>query len=175
MLVVVTAPTVEPVSLDEVKEHLRVTTFDQDNLIASYISAARESIELQTGKSLAAGTYRWVSESDIGYCNRLPLWPVATITEVSFLDVDDTRVILTDYIADNDRSSISFSTLPGGTALNVTFTTIATPIPPSLRAALFLLVTDLYEQGGAVITGVPVAINPTIDRLMQPHRANLGV
>ena len=40
MLVVVSAPTEEPVALDEVKDHLRITHDEQDYLILSYISAA---------------------------------------------------------------------------------------------------------------------------------------
>ena len=34
-------PTVEPVSLDEAKSHLRIDSTDQDVLIASYIKTAR--------------------------------------------------------------------------------------------------------------------------------------
>lgn len=173
MLAVVVAPTVEPVTLLDVKEHLRVTHDDQDILIDSYISAAREAIELHTGRALAAGTYRWVSEQDIGPINYLPFWPVASVTAVEYEDAG-VRQALTDYTFDGDRSAVALS-VPYGRALTVTFTTVAGPLPAALRAAIYLMVSDLYEQGGSVIVGVSVANNPTVDRLIQPHRLNLGV
>ncbi len=175
MLITVVAPTVEPVTLVEAKEHLRVTHEDDDALIDVYISAAREAVELHTGRALAAGTYRWVYEGEIGYINRLPLWPVATITAVTYEDYAGARVAFTGYILDADRSEMSISTLPYGRAISVTFTVAPTFVPAALKAAILLMVTDLYEQAGGVVVGVSVSTNPTIDRLIWPHRVDLGV
>lgn len=175
MLITVSAPTVEPVSLMEVKEHLRVSHDFQDDLISAYISAAREALEMETGRALAAGTYRWVGDGSVGYVHSLPMWPVATVTEVTYEDGTGARVAFTGYVLDSDRSFISIAAPPYGTRLSVTFTTVAGILPPALKAALFLLVADLYEQGGTVITGISVDLNPTINRLVYPHRVNLGV
>lgn len=52
----ITDPSVEPVSVDDLKAHSRVTLNDEDAVIAGYISAAREYIEGQTGRALAIQT-----------------------------------------------------------------------------------------------------------------------
>lgn len=175
MLVTVVAPTVEPVTLAEVKAHLRVTHADQDALIATYISAAREAVEVNTGRALAAGTYRWVSEDAIGAYSRLPLWPVATVTTVTYENAAGTRVAFTGHVLDGERSLLALVPPEGGSALSVTFTTVAGILPFALKAAIFLITEDLYRQAGGLIAGESVEVNPTVDRMLYPFRINLGV
>lgn len=55
---VVNAPSVEPVTLTEVKQHLRVTEVDLDSAITSYIKSAREYIESYLDRSLVQQTIR---------------------------------------------------------------------------------------------------------------------
>lgn len=52
------APTVEPVTLDQAKSHLRVESDDDDALIATYIQAAREYVEQQTNRAVLQQTWR---------------------------------------------------------------------------------------------------------------------
>jgi uncharacterized phiE125 gp8 family phage protein len=51
-------PLSEPVSVDDAKNFLRVTTDQDDTLIGVLISAAREAVETFTGRSIATKTYR---------------------------------------------------------------------------------------------------------------------
>jgi uncharacterized phiE125 gp8 family phage protein len=53
----VAGPTSEPVTLQEAKSHLRVTTDDDDALIQSHLEAARERVELETGRQLLTATW----------------------------------------------------------------------------------------------------------------------
>lgn len=53
----VTAPTSEPVTLDEAKLHLRVDFDDDDTLITSLISAAREVVEGKIRRSVFTQTW----------------------------------------------------------------------------------------------------------------------
>jgi hypothetical protein len=55
--VLLTAPSVEPVSLAEAKAHLRVDVTDDDALITALITAARQSAEHKTRRSLC--TQQW--------------------------------------------------------------------------------------------------------------------
>ena len=57
-LVVVAQPTSEPVSLTQAKNFLRVSITDDDVLIGTLISAAREAVETFTGRSIATKQYR---------------------------------------------------------------------------------------------------------------------
>lgn len=52
----------------------------------------------------------------------------------------------------------------------VLFTTEPGPVPAALRAAVLLLTADLYANREAGITGVSVAENPAVDRLLFPYR-----
>lgn len=49
---IVTQPTAEPISLDEAKLHLRVTSSAEDSLITALITAARSVCENQLGRAL---------------------------------------------------------------------------------------------------------------------------
>jgi uncharacterized phiE125 gp8 family phage protein len=57
-LQITTPPTVEPVTLDEVKKRLRLTTTADDADITGHITTAREYAESVTSWSLAAKSYR---------------------------------------------------------------------------------------------------------------------
>jgi len=54
------APPIEPISLDEVKTFLRVETGDDDALIAALIAAAHLHIESQTQLALVTQSWRLV-------------------------------------------------------------------------------------------------------------------
>lgn len=47
--------------------------------------------------------------------------------------------------------------------------------PPSVRAAVLLIVGDLHENREGVVVGTIVARNPTVDRLLHFYRLGLGV
>jgi len=55
-------------------------------------------------------------------------------------------------------------------AYPVKFTTTPGPLPGPLRAAVLLLLGDLYSNREAVVAGAQLAENPTLDRLMFPYR-----
>ncbi|MFK3846613.1 head-tail connector protein [Stenotrophomonas sp. NPDC078853] len=52
----------------------------------------------------------------------------------------------------------------------VRFRTDPGPAPQALRAAILLLVADLYANREAGITGTIHVVNPTVDRLVFPYR-----
>ncbi len=62
-----TAPKVEPVELADAKLHLRVDSTDDDSLITRYLSAARERVEVITGRQLITATYTLALDGFPGY------------------------------------------------------------------------------------------------------------
>lgn len=51
----------------------------------------------------------------------------------------------------------------------------AAPVPASVRAAMKLIVGDLYENREAKIIGVSVAENPAVESLLHFYRVGMGI
>lgn len=80
MLRLVAAASSEPVSLAQAKQHLREISAARDELIALWITAAREEVELQTGYALADATWEWTPVGE--RTGPLPVWP-GTVTSAA--------------------------------------------------------------------------------------------
>ena len=79
-----TAPAMEPLSLAEVKAHLRVDHDHEDTLIAETLKAARQYVEFASGQRLI--TQAWRQYSDCRPQNgsiRLAVGPVQRIEAVT--------------------------------------------------------------------------------------------
>lgn len=102
----ITAPSVEPVSLVEAKAHLRVTGSDEDALITALIVAAREAVEHELGRALVTQT--WEKTLDMfPEAIELTNSPVQSIASVKYLDWDGIEQTLSSssYILDNASDS----------------------------------------------------------------------
>jgi hypothetical protein len=101
--VLIEAPAVEPVSLAEVKEHLRVDGPDEEPLIVALITTARLTIEHLAG--LALVTQRWAVLLDAwpdASAIELPVAPVASVDAVRVYDEADQASVIdpAEYFAD---------------------------------------------------------------------------
>lgn len=108
---VVTPPTVEPLTLDEAKQHLAVTFTDHDTMIQGMVRAARRNLEVMYGRAMLTQSLaltldrfnqaRWAQESYygsapatwMGYGALGVTWsvielrsPVRSITSITYLD-----------------------------------------------------------------------------------------
>ena len=45
-----------------------------------------------------------------------------------------------------------------------------TPVPAAVKVAVLLILGDLYANREASVVGATVSANPTVDRLLWPHR-----
>lgn len=174
-----TAPTVEPVTLADVKIHLRTVTGDTSEdaaVITPLITAAREYCENVTGLALAAQTVK--AYPDSWGLWRLPRSPVTSITSVKYYDVDDAVYTLaaTEYQVDLVDGLISILEDPGIElrALNpivVEYTTGFTTgntCPMAIRQAMLLLIAHWYQNREAV--GVGVEVDYSVKRLLNQYK-----
>ena len=125
-----TAPSSDPVTVDELKAHLRVTTDEEDATLASYITAAREYIERQTGRALGEQV-RETSADAFPRGNSIPLGfaPVVSIESVKYIDPDGVEQTLTeDSYLEDTRSEPGHLVLAPGKSWP-----IAAQIPSSVR------------------------------------------
>lgn len=90
-LTLLAPPASEPISLDDLKAHLRITHTDEDALIASLGMAARQSVEARAGLALMPQQWRLGLDAapDAVY---FPLRPVLSVDAVTVSGPDDTVV-----------------------------------------------------------------------------------
>ncbi len=83
-----TAPASEPLSLEEAKLHLRLSTdaTAEDDLVASLIVAAREHVETYTNRALITQTWYWKSHGFPCGDIIIPRPPLVSITSISYVD-----------------------------------------------------------------------------------------
>lgn len=81
-----TAPTVEPVSVDEFREHVRFDSQDEDGRIRDYLAAARQMVEDDTQRALITQT--WALRLDEFPCDVIELrrCPVTAVTSITYTD-----------------------------------------------------------------------------------------
>lgn len=94
-LTVVTAPTAEPVDVDELKLQLKIDLSADDALISDLGKAAREYVEAYTRRTLLETTYDL--KLDAFPCGDivLPHPPVRSVTSVTYIDQNGDSQVMT--------------------------------------------------------------------------------
>jgi len=167
-----TAPTVEPVTVEEAKVFCRIDTTDDDVLITSLIKAAREASEHYTGRAYITQTLKYVLDTDSRFLP-LPKPPFSAVSTVKYLNSTKTwttMVLNTDYYADTRGQSgvVTLLTSPtvderGLATVEITYTAgygaAATAVPYALKQAVLMRIATLYENrvnvGGSAGQGIP--------------------
>lgn len=172
----ISPPTVDPVTVDEVKLHLKIDHDAEDLLLAGYISAARVVCEKQLQRTLITTTWRTMLP---GFPFGCPAWsrrgnpalpanaiflengPVQSVANVSYLDPDGILCMLPAQAYQLQVwSGLDVLVPEHGTAWPATqsglqsvtvdyvagFGDAAANIPAPIRSWILLAVGDLYAQ-----------------------------
>jgi uncharacterized phiE125 gp8 family phage protein len=183
--ILLTAPAVEPLSLDEARRFLRVEHRDDDGTIAALVTAARLHVETQTRRALIAQGWRlsldrWPEDG------RLPVRP-APLQSLTAARVYDEAGAAHDidvqgFVLDLAGAALAFAPWalpqPGRSAAGIELDAIcgygdaASDVPEALRQAIRLLVAHWYEHRGLVVAGsAPAAPLPaSVPALIAPYR-----
>jgi uncharacterized phiE125 gp8 family phage protein len=175
-LLLVTPPAEEPVSLAEAKLHLRVDFPDDDALISSLVTAARQAAETITGRQLVTARWKLVLDSFPGpslmgvpaglpfslpgHAILLPKCPVQAVVSVDYLDMASAPQVMpsveyfADYACEPARITPVFGkiwpiNLPQIGAVSVTFDAgygAAASVPEGLKSWIKLRVGSLYAH-----------------------------
>lgn len=92
---------VEPITLDEAKLHLRVTSSSEDAIIRSWIAAARAWFEEQTGRQIINAVWEYALDQPPNWpVIELPRPPLVSVDSVVYDDGDGNEVTMSasDYI-----------------------------------------------------------------------------
>src|SRR5687768_1298926 len=93
MLKLITPPTKYPLTLDEVKAHLRVDGTDEDSYLTILIGAATEYVQNYTNRQLMPATYELTVET-LPATIPLSYPPFVEITTVTAMDSSGQEVVL---------------------------------------------------------------------------------
>lgn len=180
----ITSPALEPLSLSEIKAHLRIDHDHEDVLLTDTLQAARAYTEFASGNKLMTQTWRQYEicfPEDHSVVLRVE--PFQTISAVTAFDRDGEPTVLPlqDYRilrGDGETSLQIDQRLNPELAHNgleidfiCGFGDLGMDVPPTLKRAILLLVAHWYEFRGAISPqDQPVSLPPGFDALMAPFR-----
>lgn len=180
----ITGPTIEPVTLADVKAHLRIDTPDEDQLLQAAIVAARVHLEAATRRALIRQTWRlYLDAWPDGRSVPIPLSPVIAIAGVTFYDIagvarqwgpENWRL---DQAAAPTRLVARVRPQPAlydnGVEIDVVagYGVSSIDVPGPLRQAVMVLVAGWYERRGMVGHAFADALAPPgFDALIAPYK-----
>ncbi len=184
------APALEPLSLNEAKAHLRVDTGDEDTLIDSLITTARLQLEAALNAAFITQQWQWTFDCwPMSTIIELPLRPLQTIDAVRVVDGDGTPTLIdpvtyaVDAAADIPRiaSRSGYWPTPGArlNGIEIDFTAgfgaAPTDVPEDIRHAILLLIAHWFEHreppgATTATTSGPVAIPDAVSVLLKRFR-----
>lgn len=174
-------PLAEPVTLAELKVHLRIDAVDEDEMLEGLIRVARRHLEAVTGVALMTQGFRLLLDD----------WPRSSVIQLLKTPVQNIDAILV-YDAEGAPENLDLSgmLLDGGArparlaitkrprptrpinGIEIEFTAgfgSALEVPPELKRAILVHAAHLYEFRGAVTPEMqPAAIPMGYDRLISP-------
>ena len=185
----ITSPTALAVSLDEVKDHLRIerddVDFDVD--LDALIRAAQSYIESETHQTIIDTTYEAVFDDFPSDALLIPGWPIQSIGSITYYDELGAQIPLGSYQSDLSKSPVRICPVVGEPwpvtqagrigAVKVQFTagygTSDITTPPMLKAMVKLLVAHWFKnREGITNKGTPMSYPLAFEALRDQVRVN---
>jgi uncharacterized phiE125 gp8 family phage protein len=174
----------EPLTLAELKLHLRVDDDADNALITSLGVAARNYVETRTNHILCARTFYFEANAFPTEGNEIvfPIAPVTAVASVAYVDTQQTVQTLaatyrlqSNIIPSRLRTALTENAwvLTGyaDDAVRITATVgyaTAAAVPPEAKQAILLLVGHWYENREAVVNGtISSDVKLTVEALLR--------
>lgn len=189
-LVQTTAPTVEPISLADVKLHCRIIDSSEDTLLSLMIAAARRYAESYTNRSFITQKWRMVLDSfcdeNTGQVIQLERGTVQSVDSITYTAMDGTTqtaatsVWAAEIVGNPARVFPRFGQtwpipLPQIGAVVVDYTAgygpLASDVPEGIRHWMLMRVATLYEnrEEVAMLMRGTIQALPFVDSLLDPY------
>jgi uncharacterized phiE125 gp8 family phage protein len=183
-MIIVTPPTVSPVSVEEAKSYLRIDHSDEDLTIQALIDTAVDYAENYTGRALITQVWEetYSEFPREGYI-QIPKAPLQTIDDFEYTEANETTADFADYTADlfRNRAVLNYDeswpscTLEPVEGIRIEWTCgygdDGTDVPEAIRQAIMLLVGHWYENREPVIIGTIQSNLPfAVQALLNPYR-----
>ena len=189
-LKLVTAPAAEPVTLAEIKEHLRVDSDLEDALISALITAARQWAETYQGRAYITQTWNFLMDEFPQSPFSIPMPPLQSVESIKYYDTAVTEYTLpsSSYQVDADstfgRVALAYGktwpqtvTLRPMNAVIVQFKAgygdAVGDVPERVRQAIKVLVADWYENREATDIKEHVEVAFAVKAILGPERMGI--
>jgi uncharacterized phiE125 gp8 family phage protein len=158
-----TAPAVEPVTLEEAKNHLKVDSNDDNLLIAALITTVRQLAEKETKRAFITQTWEMIldsAESEI----EIPKPPLQSVTSIKVIDDagNESEVSSSYYDVDASENSPGRVRIKSGCSwpphrgfasfiieFKAGYGDTADKIPETLKQAVLQIIGHLYDNRGS--------------------------
>ena len=185
---VVSPPAIEPVTLAEAKDHLRIDVTDDDALVGFMIQAARESVEAFLGRTIINTTRDLFLDRFPGRAGTIlvPFPSLQSVTTVKFFDTAGvlTTVPSADFLVDTSSEPGRITPSPDSLIWEETeaqiravevryvagYGSATTDVPEAVRLAIMLMTADLYEHRETQ-SEIRLTENKTVKSLLYTHKA----
>ena len=181
-------PAVEPISLSEAKDHLRIDGTDEDTYLATVITAARKYCEQYCNRAFITQT--WVQYPDKFIDGiKLSVNPVQSVTSITYYDVDGVsqtlasnqyQVDLKDTVCRvYEAVNVDFPDVQDEKINPITITYVcgygnaSTDVPMDIRHAIKLMISHLFEnrEGVSIMGSVQnIPLPKTVQVLLNNYR-----
>jgi uncharacterized phiE125 gp8 family phage protein len=179
-----TEPEVEPVTLGDVKAHLRITNVSEDELLSGLIRAARDEVERATGIALISQTWRLVLDRwPTNGCVHLMRHPVRSVLSVTAYGPDGEATLIAPASYQLDPLSrparLHFNEWPASLRpmngieidFQAGFGEAGTEVPDVLKRAILTLTAHWYELRGVLgAEDQPASYPEGYERLIAGYR-----
>ena len=185
----VTAPALEPVTIEEAKRHLVIETTDRDAEVERLVKASRRWCERYTRRAFITQT--WDLKLDcFPECIELPLAPLQSVTAASFTYVDEdgtttqvsSSVYTVDTASEPGRVYLAYNqdwpaprAQPHAISLRFVagYGNSGDDVPDEIRQAILQMCGTLSEFKetmviGAIVTQVPFAVESLLGPYQMP-------
>lgn len=177
---IITEPAVEPVTLEQVKNHSRITHIEDDSWLLMAMVVARQYVEKTCELSLITQTRRTTFDGFRKPWLTLAYGPTLSISGVEYYDQTNTLQTLNEYQATLESNPCMIVPGVGKSwpstkadrmdAVRVTYVAgYGDPenVPAALKQAILLLVDHWYSNRSAVEMGSPGPIPFGVDSLIN--------
>lgn len=184
------SPASAPVDLDLLKDHLRVTSSDEDALVEVYAKAAGQLFEAKTNRRLISRSFRLDLESFPSQADpcgiELPFAPVSSVTHVRYYDT--AGVLQTwsssEYLLDATSHFPRVRVAPNyvypavqserANAVQVTFVAgygeDYEDVPEGIRLGVFFLAAHAYTTRVPVANGTMTDVPKTLQYVIDAYK-----
>ena len=164
------APAEEPVSLSDVKAHLRITGSAEDSLLTRLILSAREAAEAYLQRALVTQSWQLSYDDYAPSCISLPRGPVQSVTSVKMVarDGSSTTLDASAYYLNSGKEVLVLDTPLVSHIIEVVYVVgygAASAVPGAIKQGMLTHIAEMYEKRGEA-----ASLSRNAQALYQPYR-----